>query len=148
MASSLDLEATLQAVLESVERLLPSEFLEITLWDAEAGHLVPYRLVGMTGIDRRLEKASEPYRPDQGYSGYLITHHKALLVKDVGSFRQARPAVDRQRYPFQSYIGVPLMLAGELIGTLELASLSKDNYTESDLQVLRLLAGPHMTFGL
>jgi PAS domain S-box-containing protein len=140
MASSLDLEATLQAVLESVERLLPSEFLEITLWDAEAGHLVPYRLVGMTGIDRRLEKASEPYRPDQGYSGYLITHRKALLVKDVGSFRQARPAVDRQRYPFQSYIGVPLMLAGELIGTLELASLSKDNYTESDLQVLRLLA--------
>jgi PAS domain S-box-containing protein len=140
MAASLDLETTLQSVLESVDRLFPSDFLEITLWDAEARHLTPYRLVGLAGIDRHLEKAPERYRPDEGYSGFLITHHQALLVKDVNTFRLVRPALDRQRYPFQSYIGTPLLLAGDLIGTLELASLAKENYTESDLEALRLLA--------
>ncbi len=141
MAASLDLETTLAAVLEGVERLFPSDFLEITLWDAEMQHLVPYRLVGLAGIDRRLETATERYHADQGYSGYLITHHQALLVKNVNTYRTIRPTLDRQRYPFQSYIGVPLLLAGELIGTLELASLAKENYTESDLDALRLLAG-------
>lgn len=141
MAASLDLETTLQSVLEGVERLFPSDFLEITLWDAEAEHLVPYRLVGLEGIDRRLEKASERYRAEQGYSGFLITQRQALLVKDVSTYRSVRPALDRQRYPFQSYVGVPLLLAGELIGTLELASLIKESYNESDLEVLRLLAG-------
>ena len=35
MASSLDFEKTLIATLESVERLVPSDFSEITIWDAD-----------------------------------------------------------------------------------------------------------------
>ncbi len=49
--------------------------------------------------------------------------------------------LDRQRYPFQSYLGMPLLIAGNLIGTIELASLMKENYNESDLEILRLLSG-------
>jgi PAS domain S-box-containing protein len=141
MAASLDLEATLRTILESVERLLPSDLLEITIWDQENQHLVPYRLVGLPGVDRGLEKTSERYRADSGYSGYLISSRQPLLVKDVSTYRQVRPMLDRQRYPFQSYLGMPLLIAGNLIGTIELASLTKENYNESDLEILRLLSG-------
>lgn len=141
MTASLDLPKTLQTVLESVERLLPSDFLEITLWDAENRWLVPYRLVGIAGVDRRLEQSTDRYAETQGYSGYLLQTRQGLLVKDINTFRLVRPALDRQRYPFQSYLGVPLVIAGELIGTLELASLQKNNYTENDLEVLKLLSG-------
>lgn len=141
MASSLDLETTLQTILENFERLFPSDYMEITIWDAEAGHAIPYRLVGLAGVDRRLEKGAERYTPDRGYSGYLISHRAPLLIRDTSTFREAQPAVDRQRYPFKSYLGTPLLIAGELVGTLELASLTKDNYTENDLEVVRLLAG-------
>ncbi len=141
MAASLDLEATLRTILESIERLLPSDLLEITIWDTEDQHLVPYRLVGLPGVDRGLEKASERYRADSGYSGYLISNRQPLMVKDVNTFRQVRPMLDRQHYPFQSYLGMPLLIAGNLIGTIELASLVKENYNESDLEILRLLSG-------
>lgn len=141
MAANLDLEITLKTILESIERLLPSDFLEITIWEAEFEHLAPYRLVGLPGVDRRLEKAAQNYHADEGYSGYLITHREPLLVKDVNTFRSARPTVERQRYPFQSYLGVPLLIASDLVGTLELASLSKENYSENDREILRLLAG-------
>ncbi|MEW5869629.1 MAG: GAF domain-containing protein [Chloroflexota bacterium] len=146
MASSLDLEATLTTILEGIERLIPSDILEITIWDSsettpQHQSLLPYRLVGIAGVDRHLEKGSERYQANVGYSGYLITTRKPLLVRDVATFRQARPALDRQRYPFQSFIGLPMLVGGELIGTLELASLAKDNYTEKDLDVLKLLAG-------
>jgi PAS domain S-box-containing protein len=141
MASSLDLEVTLQTILESVERLFPSDFLEITVWEPEHEYLIPYRLVGLPGVDRRLEKAPERYQASEGYSGLLVSQRTPLLVKDVSAFRTARPILDRQRFPFQSYLGAPLLIAGDLVGTLELASLSKDNYTESDLEVLRLLSG-------
>jgi PAS domain S-box-containing protein len=141
MASSLDLETTLQTILENFERLFPSDYMEITIWDADAGHAVPYRLVGLAGVDRHLEKGAERYTPDRGYSGYLISRREPLLIRDTSTFREAQPAVDRQRYPFKSYLGAPLLIAGELVGTLELASLTKDNYTENDLEVVRLLAG-------
>jgi PAS domain S-box-containing protein len=140
MASSLELDDTLKTILESVERLIPSDFLEITIWEDEYQHLVPYRLVGMAGLDRRLEKGAERYRANEGYSGYLITHRQPVLVEDVNTFRQARPALDRQQYPFQSYLGVPLLLAGELVGTLELASLEKEGYSANDQDVLKLLS--------
>ncbi|MGW8251448.1 MAG: GAF domain-containing protein, partial [Anaerolineales bacterium] len=51
------------------------------------------------------------------------------------------PANDGHRYPYLSYLGVPLLIAGELIGTIELASLSKEKFRATDLEVLRLLAG-------
>lgn len=141
ITSSLDLETTLQAILESIERLIPSDILEINVWESDHQHLIPYRLVGIAGVDRRLEKALERYQPTQGYSGYLIENHEPLLVEDVNTFRLVHPALDRQRYPFQSYMGIPMILAGQLIGTIELASLSKANYSENDLQTLRLLSG-------
>ncbi|MBN2548442.1 MAG: GAF domain-containing protein [Anaerolineales bacterium] len=141
ITSSLDLETTLQAILESIERLIPSDILEINVWEEDRQHLIPYRLVGIAGVDRRLEKAPERYQPDQGYTGYLISSHEPLLVEDVNTFRLVHPALDRQRYPFQSFMGLPMLLAGKLIGTIELASLSKANYSENDLQILRLLSG-------
>jgi len=140
MAASLDLEATLQTILESAERLLPADQLEITVWDADDQLLIPYRLVGLPGSERRLEKPSYRYDTTTGYTGYLATHRQPLLIRDINTFREARPVFDRQRYPFQSYLGVPLLVADNLVGTLELASLSKENYQESDLEVASLLS--------
>jgi PAS domain S-box-containing protein len=141
MASSLDLEVALRAILESVERLIPADFYEITIWEANNEVMVPYRLVGLTGVDRRLERGAEQYRRDQGYSGYIARNNAPLLIKDINLFREARPALDRQHYPFQSYLGVPMLVGGQFVGAIELAALTKDNFSESDLDVLNLLAG-------
>ncbi len=141
MASSLDLEKTLMATLESVERLIPSDFPEITIWDAANQSLVPYHFVGMPGVDRHLEKSLERYKPGKGYSGYLISSQKPLLINDVDTYRDVRPVVDRKQYPFSSYLGMPLLVAGKMVGTLELASLSKNAFTASDLEILKVLSG-------
>jgi len=140
MAASLDLETTLQTILESIERLLPADHLEITVWNPDDQLLIPYRLVGLPGLDRRLESPSYRYDSTTGYTGYLATNRQPLLVQDINTFREARPVFDRQRFPFQSYLGVPLLVADNLVGTLELASLSKESYQESDLELASLLS--------
>jgi PAS domain S-box-containing protein len=141
MASSLDLKSTLQAVLESVERLIPSDYPEITLWEADSQTLTPYRFVGMVGVDRHLEKSQERYRADQGYSGYLVRMRIPLVINNVDTFREVRPSIDRKQYPFNAYMGIPLLVANELVGTLELASLTRNAFNQNDLEVLRILSG-------
>ena len=141
MASSLDFETALLVILESVERLVPCDFSEITIWDAENQQAIPYHFVGLAGVDRRLERASQRYEAGKGYSGYLITNLKPLLIENIDTFREVRPAVDRKQYPFNSYLGMQLLVAGELVGTLELASLAKNGFSESDLEILRMLSG-------
>ncbi|RMF48661.1 MAG: GAF domain-containing protein [Anaerolineae bacterium] len=141
MAASLDFETTLEAVLEGVEHLIPSDFTEITIWDNEKRHLVPYRFVGTASGERHMEVTDDRYGPEDGYSGYLITQREPLLVPDVDSFRDVRPVIDRRRYPFHSYLGVPLTVGGELIGTLELAAVAPNAFSETDMEVLRMLSG-------
>jgi PAS domain S-box-containing protein len=141
MAASLDLEATLQAILESVERLISLDFAEITIWDSDNRQLIPYHFVGTIGIDRRLERARQVYRENEGYSGYLASMRKPLFIPNVEAFREIKPVVDRKQYPFNAYLGIPLLIAGDLVGTLELASLSCNAFDQNDLEVLRILSG-------
>jgi PAS domain S-box-containing protein len=141
ITAQMQLEPTLQAILETVERLVPADFYEITIWDYESHSLVPYRSFGTEGIDRRMERTSERYDPAQGYSGYLVSECKPLWIPDVEARTDIRPALDRQKYPFKSYLGVPLLVDRKPIGTLELASFSKETFSERELGALNLLAG-------
>ncbi len=141
MAGSLEIDQTLEAILESVERLVPSDLPEVTVWDPISQNLIPYRFVGIADVDRHLEQAPDRYMVDKGYSGFLITRRQPLLVPNVDTFREVRPANDRKQYPYNSYVGLPLQVAGELVGTLELASLTLNAFSENDLEVLRIIAG-------
>ncbi|MDT8899013.1 GAF domain-containing protein [Thermanaerothrix sp. 4228-RoL] len=137
IAASLDLNETLQAVLDSLERLLPADIWEITLWDAEAGVLWPYRRLA----GHRLERVPRGYALDEGYSGYLARTRRPLLLSRVEERSDLHQAIDRQSYPLRSYMGVPLIVGKELIGTLELGSLTPDHFQPPDLELLRLISG-------
>lgn len=141
MAASLDLETTLQTILESIDRLFPCDLLEISIWDKETACLTPYRLVALSDLNHRLEKISARGRQNQGYSDCLIADRKLLLVSDTTDFRRVQPAGDLRQFPYRSYLGVPLLIAGDLVGTLELASLTTNSFSQDDIEVVHLLAG-------
>jgi PAS domain S-box-containing protein len=141
ITASLNLEETLLATLEGVERIIPFETAEINIWESDSRLLRPYRLEGVVGVDRRLEKPPERYQEDQGLTGFLFTQRQSLRIGDMDSFTEVRPAVDRQRVPFRAYLGVPLLVAGEVVGTLELGSLSRDSFSQNDEYMLSILAG-------
>jgi PAS domain S-box-containing protein len=141
ISASLDLERTLEAILEGVEHLIPFDIAEINIWNPGKGHLVPYRYASAPGSEHRLSQAAEHYKPGEGYTGYLFRQRTPLLINDVDTFHQVRPSVDLKRYPINSFIGVPLLMSNDMIGTLELASFKKDNFTQVDLGMLRVLAG-------
>ncbi len=140
MTASLDLQDTLEAVMESVEKLIPCDFFEITLWDEASQSLVPYRYVGMLGAERTLTRAEDRYTVEDGYSGYLIRTRGPLLIHDVDARRDVRPKLSREDYPFRSYLGVPLVLEDQLIGTLELGGLEVGAFNERDQALLTMLA--------
>ncbi len=142
IATHTTIEKTLEAILDSLERLVPADMAEITVWDAANQCLVPYRFTGVSGVDRQLEKVMDTvYRANEGYSGYLITHRSPLLIHNVETFRNIRLSVKRVDYPFRSYLGVPLLVGGHLVGTLEMASLAINAFGERDLEMATILAG-------
>ena len=139
MASELELEATMQAVLSGVGQIVSMDFAEITIWEPEKEHLIPYCFGGIG--ESQLELSSDRYALGEGYAGHVAESREPLLVSDVETATELRPAIDRQEYPFRSYIGVPLTISGELIGTLAITSLAENAYDQNDLRLVDLLSG-------
>ncbi|MEN8242148.1 MAG: GAF domain-containing protein, partial [Chloroflexota bacterium] len=141
MSSSLDLETTIRTILFSIDQLIPSDFSEVTIWEQENQCFSSYRyLVEEDGI-RRLSKSATSYKLDEGYTGYLASQTGPQLIDDVSTFIAARPAVSRLEFPFRSFLGIPLKIGEQKVGTIELASQVPEGFTEADTEVLEMLAG-------
>lgn len=140
MQADLDLETTLDEILSSVSQLVPTDFSEISIYDAEMQHLIPYRWTGVKGLDRRVERTSQRYPLGEGYSGRVASERKAFLINDVDLHREFQPLIDRKKYPFRSYLGIPLIIADRLVGTLGVTSLDENAFTENDVEILELLS--------
>lgn len=141
MSASLDLETTIETILESIDRLIPSDFSEVAIWDHEKVCLIPYRyLVDDDGV-RRLGMSADRYPSSEGYTGYMVSNKKPLIVDQVNEFTDAKPYVNRHQFPINAFLGLPLYVRGEIIGTIELASQTPEAFNQGDLDVLETLSG-------
>ncbi|MDP2976311.1 MAG: hypothetical protein Q8N45_08890, partial [Anaerolineales bacterium] len=78
VATNSGLSATVKAVLENVERLIPADLLEIKVWNAEEGRLLPYHLRPGPGGERRLE--TDLSLLPAGYTAHLVEKRQALFI--------------------------------------------------------------------
>lgn len=133
---SLDLDETLQAVLEALAELVPYDVAEITYWDEEQELLVRGALLGNTRARAMLEQIEGKYRLEEGLSGWLAQHRQPLLVADLRESAEIRPkaATDIQ---LRSYLGLPLLTRGELVGTLEVSAFEPGHFSAHDLELLQ-----------
>jgi PAS domain S-box-containing protein len=141
MAASLELPKTIQAIFENIEKLIPADWMEITIWNANAEIFIPYQFVEMEGTERKFEALSPGYRVGEGYCGRIAQERQPLLISDLNLSSEKAADVERCPIPLRSYLGVPLIVGKEIIGTLALASMTVDAFRKEDLEVMRMLSG-------
>lgn len=140
IASSLSLEATIQATLLNVERLVASDFLEVKVWDESTKSLVPYRMSDTTGAARTLQREKNSQFGE--YAGFLLAQRTELFIPDTRSFTEVRyDPLGSRVPPMGSYIGLPLMAYGLLVGTLEVGVVPVNSFSDEDLNILQLVTG-------
>ncbi len=140
MTGDLDLEPTLQTILQSVEQLIPTDFSEITLWNEDDQKLVPYRFSGLQETNHLTQPSTDRYHLGEGLAGQVANLNEPVLIPDIESHSQEALLIDRRRFPYRSFVGVPLQVGGTLVGTLTLMSRVANAYHQSDIQTLNLLA--------
>ncbi len=133
----LDLKMTLDAILSSTHKLVPYDVAEITLWNEAHGRCITCGWGGDPDYAREMEGV---YHPGEGYTGWIVRQRRSLLVPDVQQQQDVRPKLDDPEQPFRSYIGIPLQVGGDFVGTFELASYRRDTYGEHELEVLQAVA--------
>ncbi|MBL8050424.1 MAG: GAF domain-containing protein, partial [Anaerolineales bacterium] len=136
IAASLDLNTTVGSILNNVSKLVPSDVLELKLWDAERKILMPHRnRLPTTG---RLMNTGSLAKSQFGSLTQQVANNKSpLMLENV----QESELVNGELIPVQSYLGIPLIAGGELVGTLEAGQLSTGAFGQHDMDLLVLISG-------
>ena len=138
IAENLKLDATLSAVIENVEKLVPSDILEVKVKKPGSQVFTSYRF-GMVDGKPRLEQSRNTRFGN--YSAYIIEQEELLFVSDTESYKEFPFLEETDQYSIRSYIGVPLQAGGELVGMLEVGQIAADVYSLEDQDILQLIAG-------
>jgi GAF domain-containing protein len=135
--ASLDLQATLDAIVAAAAELIPCALAEVSLWDEETEMLT---LQALQCEPACTFPVGHSFPPGEGYTGWLVRHRHPLLVPDVEARDDIRPDLLPGELPFEAYAGVPLMAGETLVGTLVLVANEKGAFDADDMCLLQALA--------
>ncbi|MEU3404194.1 GAF domain-containing protein [Streptomyces sp. NPDC006670] len=138
VGSELELQATLQHVVDSATDLCEARYGALGVVDPERGRLTQLFTAGMS----EAERAAIPRLPDgsSGVLGALIADPRPLRLDDLtqdprsAGFPPGHP-------PMRSFLGVPIRVHTEVFGNLYLTEKRGGGpFTDEDLALMRVLA--------
>ncbi len=137
IAASLDLETTVKSILDNVSRLVPADVLELKLWSAEEQALIPYRFRQSDSISARMLRTTASQFGS--LTDQLVAQRAPILIADALS--QPEISANGELLSIQSYLGIPLLAGGELVGALEAGQTGGGVFGQHDLDLLLLVSG-------
>src|SRR5690349_14076111 len=135
VSASLDLEDTLYAILINVSHLVPADVLEIKVWEDVTQSLVPYTLES-SGSSRAVRASHSQFGE---LTDALRSRKKSILIPDTHMPDPTLPRLNGSS-PVQSYLGLPLIVDQQLVGTLEIGHLSAGVLGQHDYDLVQLVA--------
>jgi len=132
-------------ILDQAKRLTGSPHGYVSSIDHTTGDNVAHTLTEMMGVQCKVEvehkKIAFPRGDDglyQGLWGYSLNTLQPFFANSPETY-PASTGIPEGHIPLKSFLSVPVMLGGELVGQIALANKKKD-YTERDLEAIRRLA--------
>jgi len=137
-ASSLDPDDALQTILEQVRKMVPYEGAEICLYISEKEELCIQKCVGNITLNGK----TGSYKLGEGFAGWVAARRRSLLLPNIKDLSSVEPALSALEVTssIRSYVGVPLMVGDQLVGTLGLASTRPQQFDEHAKRLLEAIA--------
>ncbi len=138
MAESLDIDEVFQTFAVQTRRLIRHHRMSIALLDTAGAKLRVYAVTPQSG--ERVGLDSGVALPVQGSAvGWVVTHGKPLIQPDTRMRRFLEDAV-LLKSGIRSYLDVPLIVKGEVIGTLNVGCREPDAFGAAEVETLTEIA--------
>ena len=133
LARQLDFQAIIDTVGEKVREIFAVQTMAITLYDEPSGRIeFPFSL----DEGNRYEMPERAF--GEGLTSQVIETRKPLFFSS-GSEADAEGAISYGT-PTESWLGVPILAGERVIGTINLESITKNAFSESDVRLLSTVA--------
>ncbi|MDX6584015.1 MAG: hypothetical protein QOI10_3199 [Solirubrobacterales bacterium] len=137
LVSEHDPEVVLREVLEAARELTGAQYAALGILDAEKRELARFVTVG---IDDELRQRIGPLPRGHGILGELIREPQALRLERISDHPRSY-GFPAEHPPMESFLGVPVMIRGEIYGNLYLTEkVDGEEFGERDETLLVVLA--------
>jgi signal transduction histidine kinase len=136
LASTLDLDALLNRIVEAASDLTEAEAASILLYDDAARQL--YFQVA-TNLDQPTMRGLAV--PLEGsIAGWIVSNRQPARIADVRKDPRHFPIIEKQTHiPTGSLLGVPLITKDKVVGALEVINKQEGEFTTDDQELLQVL---------
>ncbi|RLC92551.1 MAG: hypothetical protein DRI77_12875 [Chloroflexi bacterium] len=139
ITATLEVDETLQAILDRVRDVITYDAAEITLFDQAEQKLIVTAWSGSGGF---ADTRGRSYELDKGFTGLIGQEHRSLLVADTRADKERKAVTVKlsDDAAVRSLLGVPLLIRDRLVGTLELISKQVGTFNKDDQRLLETIA--------
>jgi signal transduction histidine kinase len=136
IVSQLDLEVVLRSILEVARELTGARYAAIGILDEHRRELERFLTVG---IDEEARQRIGDLPRGRGVLGELIRDPRPLMLSNVGDHARSY-GFPPGHPPMESFLGVPVVVRGEVYGNLYLTEKAQGDFDVADQQSVVLLA--------
>jgi GAF domain-containing protein/ActR/RegA family two-component response regulator len=136
IASSLDLEQSLQAIVQQATIISGTKVVRLLLLDADGKHLR-----SRVGVGLPMEEERDLVIPvGESFSGQVVATGKPLAVADTRGDPRLRYPQHPTRHGLVSYLGLPVKLRDRVVGVLVFNTRIPRTYSEAEIAYLSAFA--------
>jgi signal transduction histidine kinase len=137
VASQLSVDEVLQRLVESARELAGARYAALGIPDGEGG----FRRFLVSGMDDELVAAMGPLPRTHGMLGAMLTASEPFRTDDIHDDPRFRGWWPRRHPDMRSFLGVPIVAEGEVIGAFYLTEKEgAATFDDADQQLIELLA--------
>ena len=136
VSTGLDLDTTLRRIVEAATGLVAARYGALGVLNAGGG-LGAFITVG---IEHELVERMGHLPEGKGVLGELITDSRPLRITDLGT-HPSSVGFPEHHPPMRSFLGVPVLVRGEVFGNLYMTEKRDGDFTAGDEAMLIALAG-------
>ena len=130
----LEVEELLRVLLPRIRDILGADTCAVLLLDEETNELVARAAVG---IEEEVE-AGVRIPVGGGFAGRVAASKRPVVLDDIDAAEVLNPILRRKG--IKSMLGVPLLVAGAVIGVLHVGTLHRREFDDDDVDLLQLAA--------
>ena len=138
-----DAKSLAKRAMETILELLHLEIGGLAFYDSQKGELVTAAIIGLPP-ELAAHYARISLKTGSGIAAQVAKTHQPILVTDVSqpSFTVGNSQEVIKRLRISSLVIMPLLVAGEFVGGIEVAAQGERRFTQEDLDLISSVATP------
>ncbi len=135
--STLDLGTIAKVLLENIDLFLPYSAATLRLFNKGTGLMEP---LACRNLDEEEWKAV-PWKKGRGFAEVVFQNKAALMIGNIQKDPRGQDPEFFRKNGLISYLGVPLIVKGEVLGVLSIFTKEERKFTEIEVEFLSTVAG-------